>query len=98
MTHRPNRLSHVVWSTTDRVLATLAHAAIGFGFFGIGFLLSLAISGVIWVISRRSPHVAVHAEQAGAYQVFVLVVNVVVIVGWLVAAVALFGAGWLGEA
>jgi hypothetical protein len=80
------------------VLATLAHAAIGLGFFGIGFLPTLAISGVIWLISHRSPHVAVHAEQAGIYQLIVLVVNVLVIVGWLVAAVALFGAGWPGEA
>jgi hypothetical protein len=56
-------------------LAALAHFAILFGFVGIGFLLSLAISGIIWLYSRRSPEVAFHAQQAGCYQIFVLVFN-----------------------
>ena len=72
-------------------MATLAHAAIGFGFLGIGFLLSLAINVAIWLMSRRSPHVAIHAEQAGAYQLSVFVINVLVVVAWLAASVALFG-------
>jgi hypothetical protein len=85
------RLRAVAWTAGDRALAALAHAAIGFGLVGIGFLLSLAISGIIWLVSRHRPHVAVHAEQAGAYQLVVLAVNAVVIAGWLAASVALFG-------
>lgn len=85
------RLSRAAWTAGDRLLATLAHAAIGFGFLGVGFLLSLAISLVIWLVGRRSPHVAAHAEQAGAYQLFVLIVNVLVIAGWAAASVMLFG-------
>jgi hypothetical protein len=38
----------------DRGLAVLAHASIGFGFFGIGFLLGIAINAVIWLRSRKS--------------------------------------------
>src|SRR3712207_8168808 len=53
---------------TDRGLAVLAHASIGFGFLGIGFLLGLAINVIIWLRSRRSSYLAVQSEQAGAYQ------------------------------
>lgn len=60
----------------DRSLAVLAHASIGFGFVGIGFLLGLAINGVIWLRSRRSSYVSVQAEQAGAYQLAVVLINV----------------------
>jgi hypothetical protein len=59
----------------DATLAAVAHAAIVFGFFGIGFVLSVAINIGIWLYSRRSPYVAYHAEQAGCYQCFVLVFN-----------------------
>ena len=61
---------------SDRALAVLAHASIGFGLVGIGFLLGLAINGVIWLRSRRSSFVNVHAEQAGAYQLAVFLINV----------------------
>lgn len=87
----PGRLRRVVWTGSDRLLAAAAHAAIAFGLLGIGFLASLAISGVIWVISRHSPHVARHAEQAGAYQLFVLIANVLVVIAWAALSVALFG-------
>jgi hypothetical protein len=87
----PSRLLAPVWSTSDRALAVLAHAAIGFGLFGISLVVSVIISLVIWVVSRRRRHVAIHAEQAGLYQLFVLIVNVVVAAGWLAAAGALFG-------
>src|SRR5437868_13995251 len=60
-----------------RVLSAAAHAAIAFGLFGIGFLLSLAISGVIWLYGRRSPQVRFHSEQAGCYQCSVLLINLV---------------------
>src|SRR5690242_14232678 len=39
----------------DRVLAAVAHAAIIFGFLGIGLLFSLAISVGLWLYSRSSP-------------------------------------------
>lgn len=80
-----------VWTATDRALAVLAHAAIALGFLGVGFLLSLAINAVLWLVSRHRPHVAVHAEQAGTYQLLVLVVNVAVVAAWLAASAALFG-------
>lgn len=55
----------------------LAHGAIAFGFFGIGFLMSLAIAGIIWLYSKRSPEVRFHSEQAGCYQCLVLLINIV---------------------
>ncbi len=67
----------------DRSLGVLAHASIGFGLFGIGFLLGIAINVVIWLRSRRSSYVAVQAEQAGAYQLAVLLINVVLAAVWL---------------
>ena len=37
-------------STGERVLAAVAHAAIIFGFLGIGFLVTLGINLVIWLV------------------------------------------------
>jgi hypothetical protein len=56
---------------------------------------------VIWLVGRRSHYVAVHAEQAGWYQLVVLVLNVVLGAAWLVSLVLVLGntlgiAGWLG--
>jgi uncharacterized membrane protein len=65
--------------SAERALSALAHGAIAFGFFGVGFVASLAISGIIWLYSRRSPEVRFHAEQAGCYQCSVLLINVVVV-------------------
>ncbi len=62
------------------MLSALAHGAIAFGFFGIGFLASLAISGIIWLYGRRSPQVRFHSEQAGCYQCSVLLINIVFVV------------------
>jgi hypothetical protein len=90
MSHR-QRLRSATWTTGERLLAATAHAAIGFGLVGIGFLLSLAINLVIWLMSRHSRHVALHAEQAGLYQLGVLAINVLVVVGWLAASAAIFG-------
>jgi uncharacterized Tic20 family protein len=73
----------VVGRTTDAVLAGLAHGAIIFGFFGVGFLLSLAFNLVLWLYSRRSPYVAYHAQQAGCYQCFVVVFNIVYLLVFL---------------
>ena len=75
----------------------LAHASIGFGFFGIGFLLGLALNAVIWLRGRRSFYVAIHAEQAGAYQLAVLLINIVLVGIWLlVLAYALVGDSTIG--
>ncbi|MGA7733315.1 MAG: DUF4870 domain-containing protein [Chloroflexia bacterium] len=63
--------------STERALSALAHGAIAFGLFGIGFLVSLGIAGVIWLYARRSPEVRFHSEQAGCYQCSVLLINVI---------------------
>src|SRR5438477_9687229 len=67
---------YVIDQSLARALSALAHGAIAFGLLGVGFLLSLAISGVIWVYGRRSPQVRFHSEQAGCYQCSVLLINV----------------------
>jgi hypothetical protein len=81
---QPPQLPSNAWKqvgnrAADATLAAVAHAAIVFGFFGVGFVLSVAINVVLWLYSRRSPYVAYHAEQAGCYQCFVLVFNILYI-------------------
>src|SRR5437868_421691 len=68
---------YVIDRSLARALSALAHGAIAFGFLGVGFLLSLAISGVIWLYGRRNPQVRFHSEQAGCYQCSVLLINLV---------------------
>ncbi len=76
----------------------LAHASIGFGLVGIGFLLGLAINVVIWLRSRRSSYVSIQAEQAGAYQLAIFVINVVLVVVWVAMLVFVFlGPSEIGE-
>jgi len=70
---------YVVDKSAERTLSAVAHGAIAFGLFGFTLLLSLAISGIIWLYSRRSPEVRFHAEQAGCYQCIVLLVNAIFI-------------------
>jgi len=71
----------------DRRIAAVAHLSIGFGVVvGVGFLLGIAINIVIWLRSKRSPFVELHAEQAGAYQLSVLLINIVVVAVWLAGA------------
>ncbi len=78
---RPSRqIGDVADQSASRALSALAHGAIAFGFLGIGFLASLAISGVIWLYSRHSPQVRFHAGQAGCYQCSVLLVNIAFVV------------------
>ena len=85
-------MSHV-----DRRIAAVAHLSIGFGvIIGVGFLLSLAINLVIWLRSRRSTFVEYHAEQAGAYQLVVLLINVVVVVVWVAGLIPLLGGSEIG--
>lgn len=69
------KATQVVDRSAERVLSAAAHGAVAFGIFGIGLLVSLLISGVIWLYSRRSPYVRFHSEQAGCYQCSVLLVN-----------------------
>ena len=71
--------------SAERALSALAHGAIAFGLFGISFLISIVITGVIWLYAKRSPEVRFHAEQAGCYQCSVLMFNF--------ACVSLLGAG-----
>lgn len=84
---------------SERALAATAHAAIGFGLLGVGFLLSLAITGVIWLAGKKSPYVVAHADRAGRYQLLVLAVNVVAVALWI-GGVLLFAdlGGWQGWA
>ncbi|HUP27196.1 MAG TPA: DUF4870 domain-containing protein [Chloroflexia bacterium] len=74
--------------SAERVLSALAHGAIAFGLFGITFVISLAISGIIWLYARRSPQVRFHSEQAGCYQCSVLLINI------LLFFIILFGGGF----
>lgn len=59
----------------------------------MGFLLGIAINLVIWLRSRRSSFVAIHAEQAGTYQLIVLLINIMIVVLWIGIVVGFF-AGW----
>lgn len=105
--YRPERPPVVIAAdrSAERVLSALAHGAIAFGLFGIGFLVSISISGIIWLYSRRSPQVRFHSEQAGCYQCSVLLINIalvliIVLGGGFSAFQALqgrtdWGASWL---
>lgn len=66
----------VVDRSADRAFAAVAHGAVAFGLLGIGFVVSLGITGILWLYSRRSTHVRFHAEQAGCYQCIVILVNI----------------------
>ncbi len=66
--------------SAERALSALAHGAIAFGLFGVTFIVTLAITGIIWLYSRRSPEVRFHASQAGLYQCSVLLINLLFIV------------------
>jgi len=66
--------------SAERALSALAHGAIAFGLFGFTFIVTLAVTGVIWLYSRRSPEVRFHARQAGLYQCAVLLINLLFVV------------------
>src|SRR3954463_3754172 len=66
--------------SAERALSALAHGAIAFGFFGFGFIVSLAITGIIWLYAKRSPEVRFHAAQASFYQCSVILINVLFVV------------------
>jgi uncharacterized membrane protein len=77
---QPQRLEHPIDRGAEQVLSALAHGAIAFGILGFGFIISLAISGIVWLYGRRSPTVRFHAEQAGCYQCIVILVNLVLVI------------------
>ena len=80
---------------SERALAATAHGAIAFGFVGIGFILSLVITAVIWLASKKSPYVREQSDRAGRYQIFVLLVNIAAIILWLLGfALLLSLTGW----
>ena len=80
---------------SERALAATAHGAIAFGFVGIGFILSLVITAVIWLVSKKSAYVRDQSDRAGRYQIFVLVVNILAVVLWVLGfALLLWLTGW----
>ena len=88
---------HQLMSHVDQRIAAVAHLSIGFGVVvGVGFLVGLAINLVIWLRSRRSPFVEYHAEQAGAYQLTVLLINVLIVAVWIGGLIPLLGGSEIG--
>ncbi|HEY8600238.1 MAG TPA: DUF4870 domain-containing protein [Thermomicrobiales bacterium] len=82
---------------SERVLAAAAHGAIAFGFVGIGFLLSLVITGVIWLASKKSPYVREQSDRAGRYQIFVVLANILMIALWIIGfSLLIYLTNWQG--
>jgi hypothetical protein len=82
----------------DRRIAAVSHLSIGFGIIiGVGFLLGIAINLVIWLRSKRSTFVEYHAEQAGIYQLVVLLSNVLIVAIWVGVVVMLMGDSEIGS-
>ncbi|MFN8540470.1 MAG: hypothetical protein U0232_23705 [Thermomicrobiales bacterium] len=80
---------------SERALAAAAHGAIAFGFVGIGFILSLVITAVIWLTSLKSSYVREQSDRAGRYQLFVLLVNILVVALWAAGlGLLLWLTGW----
>jgi len=85
-------IHHQLMSHVDQRIAAVAHLSIGFGVLvGVGFMLGLVINLVIWLRSQRSPVVEYHAEQAGAYQLSILLINVGLVGLWIAMAVGVIG-------
>src|SRR5205814_9713334 len=76
----PPSRAPIIGQGAARALSALAHGAIAFGFLGVGFIASLAISGIVWLYGRRSPEVRFHSEQAGCYQCSVILINLLLLV------------------
>lgn len=84
---QPPRLAGGVMDQgTEKLLAGVAHGAIAFGLFGLTLPISLLVTGIIWLYSKRSPYVRFHSDQAGCYQCSVLLINILVVV-----VLAIFG-------
>jgi uncharacterized Tic20 family protein len=85
-------MSHV-----DQRIAAVSHLSIGFGVIvGVGFMLGVVINLVIWLRSRRSSIVELHSEQAGTYQLAVLVTNLVIVGIWIGVVIMLMGDSEIG--
>ncbi|MGE3267309.1 MAG: DUF4870 domain-containing protein [Chloroflexota bacterium] len=81
----------------DQRIAAVCHLSIGFGVVvGVGFLVGLAINLVIWLRSKRSSVVEFHSEQAGAYQLAVLITNIAIVGIWIGVLVWLMGYSQIG--
>lgn len=88
---------HKLMSHVDRRIAAVSHLSIAFGILiGVGFMLGIAINLVIWLRSKRSTFVEFHAEQAGVYQLVVLLSNALIIGIWVGGIVMLMGDSELG--
>jgi len=82
---------------SERLLAATAHGAIAFGFVGIGFILSLVITGVIWLVSKKSSYVRDQSDRAGRYQIFIVLANILLIALWIIGFVLLiYLTNWQG--
>ena len=97
----PSLRAHIRQKATEHVdqrIAAVCHLSIGFGVvIGVGFLPGLAINLVIWLRSRRSSVVAFHSEQAGTYQLAVLITNLTMVGIWIAVLVSLMGRSQIGE-
>jgi uncharacterized Tic20 family protein len=88
---------HKLMSHVDRRIAAVSHLSIAFGILiGVGFMLGIVINLVIWLRSKRSPFVELHAEQAGAYQLTVFILNIVIVSVWIAGLVMLMGGSEIG--
>lgn len=96
----PSLRAHIQRKATEHVdqrIAAISHFSIGFGIVvGVGFLLGIAINLLIWLRSKRSTVVEFHSEQAGLYQLAVLVINSVTLAVWLGVTFLLLGGSELG--
>jgi hypothetical protein len=82
----------------DHRIAAISHFSIAFGvLIGVGFTVGIAINLVIWLRSRRSSFVELHAEQAGLYQLIVLMTNLIIVGIWIAVLVMLMGDSELGQ-
>src|SRR5262249_53185747 len=96
LARRPAKKRHsvgpLVMSHVDQRIAAVTHLSIAFGVIvGVGFLVGIAINLVIWLRSKRSPVVEYHAEQAGAYQLTVFLVNILLGSVWVGLAIGPIG-------
>jgi uncharacterized Tic20 family protein len=90
---RNKLMSHV-----DRRIAAVSHLSIAFGILiGVGFMLGIVINLVIWLRSKRSPFVEYHAEQAGTYQIVVLLSNLLMVGIWVGVVFMLMGDSEVGS-
>ncbi|GEM_PF-1937941 len=81
----------------ERTTAAMAHGAIAFGLFGVGFLITIVVNIYFWYASRNSPYIRRQVEQAGCFQVIVMLVDFLLVAGAGVLLGYLLGAPLLGR-